>query len=160
MQSAVMDPPPRLRLAPGPSRFGRAAVIAACALAIVLLAALPIPMAGLVTGTAAVVAVLARGLWRCAGGVPASLEVGVDRRIAVTDRAGHSRAGSILEDSYVGARLTTIVWRADGEPWWRPAHAILILPDTLRRDEFRRLRVVLRYGWPPVEGETSDVEAG
>jgi hypothetical protein len=35
-----------------------------------------------------------------------------------------------------------------------------VLPDTLPRDEFRRLRVVLRYGRPVVDGETSDVEAG
>jgi hypothetical protein len=91
--------------------------------------------------------------------VPALLHVGIDRRITVTGRNGRSRAGVILDDSYVGAWLTTIVWRWDGMPWWHPARAIVVLPDTLPRDEFRRLRVVLRYG-QPVAGETSSEEAG
>jgi len=78
----------------------------------------------------------------------------------VTGRDGRSRAGTILDDSFVGAWLTTIVWRADAMPWWRPASAIVVLPDTLPEDEFRRLRVVLRYGWPVAVGETSGEEAG
>ena len=44
-------------------------------------------------GIAAVLAVLAAGLWRCTGrGVPALLHVGLDRRITVTGRDGRSRA--------------------------------------------------------------------
>jgi hypothetical protein len=127
----------------------------------ILLAVLPLPIAGYVAGASAVLAVLASGLWRCTGrGVPAILHVGIDRRITVTDRDGRSRSGAILDDSYVGARLTTIVWRADGRPWWRPACAVLVLPDTLPADDFRRLRVALRYGRPPAGETTKGVEAG
>jgi len=137
------------------------AICAACAMTSILLAVLPLPIAGYVAGASAVMAVLASGLWRCTGrGVPAILHVGVDRRITVTGRDGRSRSGAILDDSYVGARLTTIVWRADGRPWWRPASVVLVLPDTLPADDFRRLRVALRYGRPPVGATTKGVEAG
>ncbi len=156
-----MRPPPRLRLEPRPSRTGCAAIVTGCALASLLLVSLPLPLLAFLFGGAAILAVLARGLWRCTGrGLPALLHVGIDRRITVTDRDGRSRAGAILDDSYVGAWLTCIVWRQDGLPWWCPARAIIVLPDTLPRDEFRRLRVVLRYGVPDVAGETSSADAG
>lgn len=107
-----------------------------------------------------VLIVLVAGLWRCTGrGLPALLHVGIDRRIAVTDFNGRSRVGAILDDSYVGAWLTTIVWEQDGAPWWRPASAIVVLPDMLPREDARRLRVALRYGRPVVAGATSDDDA-
>ncbi len=113
---------------------------------------------------AIVIAVLVSSLWRCTGrGVPALLHVGIDRRVAVTDRTGRSREGAILDASYVGPSLTTLVWRADGDRWWRPARTILFLVDSLPPDDFRRLRVVLRYGRAPgeaVEAVTSGIEAG
>ena len=158
---AMKPPPPRLRLEPRPSRIGCASVATACTLTLLLVGALPLPMAAKVPVATVVLAVLASGLWRCSGrGVPALLHVGLDRRITVTGRDGRSRAGVVLDDSYVGAWLTTIVWRVDGMPWWQPAHAILVLPDTLPMDEFRRLRVVLRYGRPAAAGATSGMEAG
>ncbi len=127
----------------------------------ILLAWLPLPIAAHAAGGAAILAVLASGLYRCTGrGVPALLHVGTDRLITVTGRDGRSRQGTILDDSYVGARLTTIVWRADRDPWWRPSRAILVLPDALAPDDFRRLRVALRYGRAPAASETSDVVAG
>ena len=157
-----MKLPPRLRLEPRPSRIACAVFSAACAATTVLLWLLPLPVVAMLGGTGVVAAVLASGLRRCIGrGVPALLHVGIDRRIAVTDRAGRSRSGSILDDSYVGVALTTIIWSADGDPWWRPARAILILPDTLPRDDFRQLRVALRYGRPAgEEEETNGVKAG
>jgi toxin CptA len=51
--------------------------------------------------------------------------------------AGHVRAAT-----YVGAWVTTIVWRPDG--WWW-SRTVLILPDMLPAEDFRRLRVMLRY---------------
>jgi hypothetical protein len=161
MQWAPMKLPPSLRLEPRRSRTACAAIVVACSATSILLFLLPLPGAVTAAGAAADIVVLVSGLWRCAGrGVPALLHVGIDRRITVVDRAGRSRTGPIMDDSYVGAVVTTIVWRADGDPWWRPARAILILPGTLPRDEFRRLRVALRYGRVVGAAETSAIEAG
>jgi hypothetical protein len=116
-----------------------------------------LPWGVVVAGACLILVVLVSSLWRCTGrGVPALLHVGLDRRITVTRSDGRSQSGAILDDSYVGARLTVIVWRADDRPWWRPAEAIVVLPDTLPREDFRRLRVALRYGRVPA---TSGEEA-
>jgi hypothetical protein len=127
----------------------------------VLLAALPLPTSILLPSVVAVASVLVGGLWRCTGrGIPALMHVGNDRRVTVTDYEGRSHEGTILDDTFVGAWLATIVWRRDGLPWWRPAPAIVVLPDMLSPDEFRRLRVALRYGRPATRGATSDDDAG
>ena len=134
---------------------------ASCIVSAVLLAALPLALTTWLPCAAAILGVLVGGLWRCTGrGVPALLHVGHDRRITVTGYDGRSRAGTILDDSFVGAWLTTIVWQPDGMPWWRPAPAIVVLPDMLAPDEFRRLRVALRYGRPAAADTASDVDAG
>jgi hypothetical protein len=91
--------------------------------------------------------------------VPALVHVGIDRTITVTDRHGRSRNGVVDASTYVGARLTTIVWRHDRAAWWQPAGVILILPDVLPADDFRRLRIFLRYG-REATADTSGVDAG
>jgi hypothetical protein len=152
---------PRLRLEPRPSRIGFALNTIGCSAATVLLAslALPWPVAG--AGIAAIGIAFRSGHRQCVGrGVPAIAHVGIDRTITVTDRRGRSCDGVILADSHVGAMLTTIVWRANAAPWWRPAGVILVLPDTLPIDEFRRLRIFLRYGVPSTEAATNGVDAG
>ena len=55
---------------------------------------------------------------------------------------GRLVAGHVRSATYVGAWMTTIVWRADGAYWSR---AVLVLPDMLAAEDFRRLRVMLRY---------------
>jgi len=151
----------RLRLEPRPSRIARAAIVIACSATGVLITAMRLPLAATVGCVAILLLELVSGLRQCSGrGVPALLHVGIDRRITVTDRNGRSHAGAILDDSYVGSALTTVVWRADGEHWWRPARTMLFVADSLPRDEFRRLRVVLRYGCPLDDAATSGVDAG
>jgi hypothetical protein len=66
---------------------------------------------------------------------------------------GRLVAGHIRSATYVGAWITTIVWRPDGRRWSR---AILILPDMLPAEDFRRLRVMLRYAR---SGEAQEVPA-
>ena len=66
-----------------------------------------------------------------------------DLTVVVVTGDGKVRAGRVHPDSYVGARLCTIVWRPFGR--WR-RQAILLLPDMLPAEDFRRLRVLLRYG--------------
>lgn len=156
-----MKPPPRLRLEPRPSRIACVAVaIGSVGMAMLVLA---LPLDAWITAGAllAVAVAAARGLWRCAGrGVPALLNVGDERRLTATGRDGRFRDGTILDDTYVGACLTTIVWRPDGAAWYRPARSIVILPDMLPADDFRRLRVLLRYGRPRSGDSTSGRDAG
>ena len=71
------------------------------------------------------------------------LELRGDLTLVVMSGDGNTCAGRVHRDSYVGARITTIVWRPFGR--WR-SRAILILPDMLPAHDFRRLRVLLRYG--------------
>jgi len=66
-----------------------------------------------------------------------------DLTLVIVMGDGSACAGRVHRDSYVGARLSTIVWRPYGR--WRH-RTILVLPDMLTNDDFRRLRVLLRYG--------------
>lgn len=68
-----------------------------------------------------------------------------NRHIAVIERSGRRSEGEVQSDSYVGALLTTIVWRGAGK---RRSHAIAILADMLPAEDFRKLRVLLRLGQP------------
>jgi hypothetical protein len=74
---------------------------------------------------------------------PRRLRVDGDRTITIVTADGLSMRGRILPSSYVGARMTTIVWRPAGR---RLVRAEILLPDMLPPDDFRRLRVLLRYG--------------
>ena len=66
---------------------------------------------------------------------------------------GHLVAGHVRAATYVGPWMTTIVWRPDGR---RVSRTILVLPDMLPADDFRRLRVMLRYAR---SAEVQDVPA-
>jgi hypothetical protein len=156
-----MKPPLRLRLEPRPSRIACAAIACGCAAMTLLVLVLPLELWTTAAAILVIMAVAGRGLWRCSGrGVPAILHVGHDRRITASSRDGHSHDGSIQDDSYVGECLTTIVWRPDHAPRYERARTILILPDMLSPEDFRRLRVLLRYGRPVVAEETSGRIAG
>jgi hypothetical protein len=156
-----MNPPPRLRLEPRPSRIGCAAIAVSCTAMASLALLLPVDPWSKAAALLAIAAIAGRGFWRCTGrGVPAIVHVGCDRRMTATTRDGRTRDGSILEASYVGAYLTTIVWRPDCAPRFSPSRAILILPDVLPADDFRRLRVLLRYGRPTIERDTRGLDAG
>ena len=156
-----MKPTPRLRLEPRPSRIGTAAMVAGAAAGVALVAALPLEPWLTAAAVVATLVAMARGVRICAGrGVPLLLHVGLDRRLSVTTRDGRSHDGTILDASYVGARLATIVWHPDATHWYVPARTILILPDSLPGDDFRRLRVVLRYGRPASDKVASGVDAG
>jgi hypothetical protein len=66
-----------------------------------------------------------------------------DLTVVIVTGDGTACAGRVHRDSYVGARLSTLVWRPFGR--WR-SRTILLLPDMLPAQDFRRLRVLLRYG--------------
>jgi len=138
--------PPNVRVAFGPSRIATSAIALAAFSTATLLVSLPLDpvFLGLVLCALtawAVDRIYVIGLRR---GPRAIVEITVtgDRIVVVRTRDDRLRAGYVRGSSYVGARITTLVWRPDGAVRSR---SILILPDMLPADDFRRLRVLLRY---------------
>jgi len=70
------------------------------------------------------------------------LRLAPDLVLVVHRGDGRLVGGHVRRSTYVGAGVTSIVWRADGAFWSR---ALLIVPDMLPAEDFRRLRVMLRY---------------
>ncbi|MFO1310932.1 MAG: protein YgfX [Burkholderiales bacterium] len=70
------------------------------------------------------------------------VRVAHDLLIVVTRRDGRLLAGRVQPSTCVSAALTGIVWRRSGAFLSR---TILVLPDMLPPEDFRRLRVMLRY---------------
>ena len=69
--------------------------------------------------------------------------LGLDRRVRLAMSDGAVVDGRVLAASYVGAAVTTVVWRGQGS---HVARAFWLVGDMLPCDDFRRLRVALRYG--------------
>src|SRR4030095_7003263 len=108
-----------LRVELRPSRLAAVAILLGAAATSALVLLLPLDPWVVAAAVIAIVFVAGRGLRHCAGrDVPARIEAGLDRRLTVTARNGSVREGSILDASYVGERLTTIVWRTDRARWY------------------------------------------
>jgi len=156
-----MDSPPCLHVELSRSRIAGATITGGSAAMAALMLVLPLDPWWAAATLLAIGGVALRALRLCVGrAVPKVLQMGGDRRLTAITRDGRSCSGHILDDSYVGAQLTTIVWRPDGAPWYMPVRAIVILPDSLAADAFRRLRVLLRYGQPGDDKGASERDAG
>jgi hypothetical protein len=81
--------------------------------------------------------------WRHGPRAVRQFEVRGDLTVVIVTGDGTALAGRVHRHSYVGAGLSTLVWRPFGR--WR-SRTILLLPDMLPPQDFRRLRVLLRYG--------------
>jgi len=147
--------PPAVHVTLSTSRAALAFIIAVALVTCMVVLTLPVDpvlsglaMLGIVVWAGDRVVVVA---WRRGPRATVALWLTGDRMIVV--RTGDDRliAGHVRAASYVGARVTTIVWRADGA---RLSRAEWILPDMLPADDFRRLRVLLRYGRSEVEQGT------
>ncbi len=155
---APMKSPPRLRVEVHPSRT--AAVAVACAtIATALLAFETLDKAVTCAVVVSIIgAVGLRAVWRLSRS-PLVLDVGADHRVSVTTRDGRTQDTTIHADTSVGAWLTAIVWVPDGARWYEPARSLLIVADMLPAEDFRRLRVYLRYGRSAPDPDTSGVAA-
>lgn len=71
-----------------------------------------------------------------------SIDVTADLHLCVGFGDGTTRCGRVEPGTCVTSRVTTLVWRPNGSVL---ARSVLILPDMLPADDFRRLRVLLRY---------------
>jgi hypothetical protein len=116
-------------------------LLAAAIATLALLAALPFAPA-LEAALAVLVAALAckaRAAIRAVGAV----RIDGGGTVLVQGRDGNCRTGCVRDGSFVAPWLTLVRWRPHGS--WRD-RSVLILPGMLEPDDFRRLRVVLRWG--------------
>jgi len=144
-----------------PSRMAALAVFVATTTTCGLVAWLPLP-AWAQAGTVVVIGMYALQCawrWVTLSSPRAITEIVVrsDRQIRCTERSGRCVEGVIADDSYVGALLTTIVFRAPGR---RRARTLALLPDMLSQDDFRRLRVLLRLARLPSGRDQASAHPG
>lgn len=86
--------------------------------------------------------------------------VGVELRLdgsgAIQDRRGHWREVGVLGSTFVSPLLTVLNLRLSGAGGRR---SLIVTPDALGADEFRRLRVWLRWRGMPADAQGSDNHA-
>lgn len=138
-------PPVRVSLAPSIAASLLIGLLGLCTCCVLATLELGVPITAL--------AILAVVLWAIDRIVVVALRFGSravrqfelrgDLTVIVLTGDGVACAGRVHRESYVGARVSTIVWRPFGR--WR-LRTILLLPDMLPPADFRRLRVLLRYG--------------
>ena len=142
-----MHKPPAVRIVVGPSRLAcvAIAIVAASTFAI----ALTLSLAPIICMACFAASATWAGnrIWVVAlrRGPHAVRTIGLqgDHTIDVGYADGSIARGSLRETSFVGPDITTLVWRAQGA---RYSRSVLILPDMLPAEDFRRLRVLMRYG--------------
>jgi hypothetical protein len=131
----------------GPSRRAAAWIVGLALATLMLVAALPGEGWIRVAATLVIAGWATRALWRDAlrrhAGAIRRLRVEGNLTVHAVTQGGRTLRGRVLDATYVGAHLTTLVWRADGS---RFARSECLLQDTLPAHAFRRLRVQLRYG--------------
>lgn len=146
--------PPSVHVVLQPSRIAGAAVGVATLATLVMVLLVPLAgwqhaaLCGLVLGWGWVgFALVALRKTR-----DAVTEIWLTANLLLVVRRGDGRlvAGHVRSSTYVSERLTSIVWRPDDA---RCSRAILIVPDMLHADDFRRLRVMLRYARSALEHE-------
>lgn len=84
-----------------------------------------------------------RDAWRLHGGAVRRLRLDGNLDVRAVTAGGRNIRGRVLPATYVGSHLTTLVWRAHGD---RFARTECLPTDSLPAEDFRRLRVQLRYG--------------
>ena len=135
-----------VRLALAPSRAGALAIGAMAAATVILVTLTPGParlriLAATWIACAALHAIHAVALHRGRRGIRA-LRLSRAGEIEVQDSTHEWRAGMLRAGSFVAPWLTIIRWRAHGR---RFDHTVVLLPDMLPAEDFRRLRVWLRW---------------
>jgi len=74
--------------------------------------------------------------------------------VTTSERSSHA---TLCESSFVGTGITTLVYKRRGSFF---ARSMIILPDMLPAEDFRRLRVLMRYGKSEVPARAPPSQAG
>lgn len=142
-----MQWPPSVRVVLTSSKAALVLIVMLATATCAVLATLPFEPAAIVLATFAVVVGAIDRVYvvalRQGPRAVRQFELRGDLTVVVVMGDGTACAGRVHRDSYVGARLTTLVWRPFGR---RRVRTIVLLPDMLPAQEFRRLRVLMRYG--------------
>lgn len=130
----------------GPSRQAALGVAVAGLATLAIVAATPLGFALQSLLAASVILGSFEAAWRIAAhrgprGVRA-VRLDRSRDIEVLDATRRRHAGLVCDGSFVAPWLTIIRWRPEGARFDR---TILILPDMIEREGFRKLRVLLRW---------------
>jgi hypothetical protein len=145
-RNARMRLPPVVDVSLGPSRSAGAAIGVSTLATLVVVLLLPIEPwqhGALCTAVLAWAWVaFERIAVRATPDAVVQLRLGPGLLIVVTRGDGRLVAGRVRPATSVSASLTSVVWRPDGA---LRSRSILVLPDMLPPDDFRRLRVMLRY---------------
>jgi hypothetical protein len=143
----VMRLPVQLRVSLRPSRIAAFAVVAIAAVSWAAVLVLSVPtIAHLVTGLALggwARLQCRRHAWRTSPRAVVEVMLSSDAVVVVRHRDGTLVAGHVRSASFAHPFFTSIVWRPDGA---RLSRSVPLLPDMLGVDDYRRLRVLLRYG--------------
>jgi len=139
--------PPPVRVSLAPSLAASLLIAALASVTCAVVAMLPFDRSAITLAVLAIVVWAVDRIWvialRRGARAVRGLELRGDLTLVVQSGDGSICAGRVHRDSYAGANLSTIVWRPFGR--WR-SRTILLLPDMLPASDFRRLRVLLRYG--------------
>ena len=151
-----MIAPVKLRIAIGPSRILAAALAIAhlAALGVTLVVTLPAWASLLIAATimaSCASSILRLALQRSSNAI-VELEAGEGARVSCRTRDSQWREGQALSSSFISPWLTVLNLRVAGAA--RARH-LVILPDNVETEAFRRLRVLLRWSpegsWLPEE---------
>ena len=140
------DPAWRVVIVIGPSRLVAAYSMAlvSAAIACVLFSETQAAWAVSACGALVVAAVAAirREALREGRGSVSRLMVDLGGRVEAAGSSGVPLAGRLVPGSFVAPWLTVVRWRPEGA---RFARTVLVPPDAVDPDAFRRLRVLLRW---------------
>lgn len=87
---------------------------------------------------------------RTASNAVIAFELSEAMQCTLTTRSGETMACIILGSTFVTSYLTVLNLRAEGKFF---TYSIVILPDSIDTEEFRQLRVWLRWRWRKTDRE-------
>ena len=97
-----------------------------------------------------------RYAWLASPGSVTGLELLDDMTCVVKTRQGKNIACALLGSSFVAPYLTVLEFKPlEPLPLWQSlfaSHSIVILPDGINAEDFRKLRVLLRWKWKDSKG--------